>query len=361
MSFKTGMPLMFHAADLHIGDSRNLPNYLGRQQQMLTECTRVCIEREVDLAVYCGDIFDSKYMLPKEKDLFTEWLIDNDRTAKRADFWVVLENGNHDEVEEGYTHLRMHKLLAERNMLKRTIVIEDQPQLVGPFKDQIWCAVVPAKNYKGEELNFIVGALYKKWAADCEKAGFDLENGYFVVMAHEGVYGAVNELGTYRAKRGPKLDPELPVTYWALGDIHTPFQQILPNAWYPGSPIQHDFGDLSTKRGVLVVDLDNPEEPEPVLFEGITPLITLSQIPDEWPEDAIIRFEGTADELVDTAFPDNVVGFRPVIDDQEIAAAVDVDGEDLMMDLPAVLVDQDVPQSYRDEVTEEIESAAASL
>lgn len=361
MTFNSGMPLMFHAADLHVGDSRNLPNYLGRQQQMLGECTRICIEREVDLAVYCGDICDSKYMLPKEKDMLLEWMIDNDRIAKRNDFWVVIENGNHDEIEEGYTHLRMFKTLMERKMLKRTIIVEDQPKMVGPFKDKIWCAVVPAKGYKGEELNFIVAALHKKWVADCEKEGFDPDEGYFVPMVHEGLYGAVNELGTYTVKRGPKIDPELPVTYWALGDIHTPFQQILSNAWYPGSPIQHDFGDVTTERGALIVDLDSPDEPEPVFFEGITPLITLSQIPDEWPEDAIIRYEGTADELVDTEFPENVVGFRPVVDEDAIESAVEMEGDDMLADLPIVLAEQDVPQSYQGEVIEEIQAAAASL
>lgn len=360
MTYNSGMPLMLHTADLHIGDSRNLPKYLDRQRKMLYEITSLCVEREVDVAVYSGDLFDAKYMLPREKDMFLEWLIENDRAAKKHNFDVVMMNGNHDEIEEGYTHLRSHKIMADYGMLDHTVIVEDQPRVVGPFKDNIYVVVVPAKNYRGEELNFTVEALYKKWHVDCEKRDLHPDALYIVAMVHEAIYGAVNETGDYKCKRGPKLDPDLPITYWALGDIHKPWQQIMPNAWYPGSPIQHEFGDLSPERGVLIVDLESPTEPEQVKLEGIIPLITVSHVPDEWPTDAIVRYEGTAEEIVDTIFPDNVVGFKPVIDDT-IRAVVDTGGSDFLSDLSEVMVDQSVPEEHQDAVLAEIESAIAVL
>ncbi len=365
MSYRSGMPLMLHTADLHVGDSRNLPGYLERQEKMLYTITELCVDREVDLCVMVGDIFDAKHLKPREKDMFLRWLIEHDRAGKKHKFDTVIENGNHDEVEEGYTHLRQHKIMQDFGMLKSTHIVEADPKLLGPFKGSIWVAALPARKYKGDEINFAVSALYKKLEAKLESNQTNIpgteEKVHFVAMVHEAILGAENELGTFRVKKGPKLDPDLPVTYWALGDIHKPFQQILPNAWYPGSPIQHDFGDEDTERGVLVVDLEDPVDPEPVLVSGVKPLITLSQVPAEWP-DAIVRFEGSPEEIADTAFPENVVGFKPVLEEDTMSSAsVTFEGSDLLDDLPDVLTDQSVPADLQQDVVDEIQAALGVL
>lgn len=366
MTYRSGMPLLFHTADVHIGDSRNLPGYLDRQEKMLYEFTRICIEREIDVAVYVGDIFDAKYMKPREKDMFLKWFIENDRAAAKNDFDVVIQNGNHDEIEAGYTHLHSHKILQDYGMLKRTKIVEAEPKMLGPFKGTIWVASLPAQKYKKDEINVVVGAMRKKLDAKLEKAGKQTaipgteQSIHFVAMVHESIYGAENELGTWKVERGPKLDPDLPVVYWALGDIHKPFQQVMANAWYPGSPIQHEFGDVATERGVLIVDLDNPTEPEPVHLRGIVPLITLSAIPKKWPKDAIVRFEGTPQEISDTVFPDNVVGFKPVVDDV-VASVIDTEGHDLLDELPEVLASQNVPSEFHDEIFDVVKDTMGAL
>jgi exonuclease SbcD len=367
MSYRSGMPLILHTADLHIGDSRNLPGYLERQEKMLAQITELAIDREVDLVVLSGDIFDAKYMKPREKDMFLRWLLDHDKAGRKHDFETVIENGNHDMIEEGYTHLRQHKIMADYGMLKSISIVEAEPRLLGPFKGTIWVAALPAGQYKGEEINFAIASLRKRLDSKLESTKQTSMPGteqpvYFVAMVHEAILGATNELGTWMVKKGPTLDPELDVTYWALGDIHKPFQRVMDNAWYPGSPIQHDFGDTSVDRGVFIVDLENPTEPEPVLVKGITPLITLSAVPNEWPTDAIIRFEGSPDEIADTTFPDNVVGFNPVVEAVDGAIeVVELEGHDLLSDLPEVLIDQEVPADYHEDVLNEIKETMAAL
>ena len=353
--------MLFHTADVHVGDSRNLPGYLGRQEKMLYQFTDICIRKKVDLAVFSGDIFDAKHMLDREKDMFLKWLIEHDHAAAKHDFYSVLMNGNHDEIEEGYTHLRKHKILTDYGLLDRTKIVESDPEIVGPFKDRIYVAALPAKRYVDDEINFSVVALRKVLDKKLELKSIDPASIYFVVMIHDSIFGCENESGNWVCKKGPRLDSALPVTYWALGDIHKPFQRILPNAWYPGSPIQHDFGDIGQERGVLVVNLDRPTEPEPVLLTGITPLITVSAVPDEWQKDAIIRFEGTALEIADTTFPDNVVGFKPVVDVAQIRSVVDTGGHDMLEDLAGLLIEQEVPETLQQAVVSEIEAAIAAL
>jgi len=350
---------MLHTADLHIGDSRNLPGYLDRQAKMLQEIARISTDKKIDLAVFAGDIYDAKNVLPRERDLFLEWLIEYDRLADKHDFHVVLMNGNHDEIEEGYTHLHGHKIMDSHSMWRRVSVVEGEPRVVGPFKDKVYVAALPSKRYQGDEINFTVSALRRALEPKLEKKGKKFEDFYFVAMVHEALVGSETET-RYKIKKGPALDPGLGVTYWALGDIHKPFQRILDNAWYPGSPIQHEFGDVSQDRGVLLVDLDNPTDPEPVLLKGITPLVTVTEVPDEWPEDQIIRFEGSAQEIGETLFPNNVVGFKPVID-EEIRSVVDTSGDDLLDGLDAVMVEQQVPEEFQKEIVEEIRSVASTL
>jgi len=228
-------------------------------------------------------------------------------------------------------------------MLTRTCVVELHARCL-EVKPGLHVACMPAAGYRGDELSTVVRSFRKSLDLKAEKTG--RPPSYFVVMAHEAIAGAYNESGTYKA-RGPTIDTSIDVTYWALGDIHKPYQQMAPNAWYPGSPIQHEFGDVSTTRGALLVDLDDPTNPRPLQIEGVVPLLTLYDKPDVWPTDAIVRFEGTAEEIADTHFPDNVVAFKPLVDVENRAretVAIDLAGYAILDGLDDVLTEQGVPQ-----------------
>jgi len=351
-TFRSAEPRLLHAADLHVGDSRNLPGYLERQQQALAELTRLSIEQQVDVALYAGDIYDSKYMRPREKDMFLQWLLANDRAADKHDFDVIIEAGNHDEIEDGYTHLHGLKILQDHGTLRRTEIVVN-PRVLGPYKDRIYVAAVPAGAYPNETLNQAVTTMRRTLDMKVEQAGQNPDGIYFVAMLHEGIYGATNEAGTYRVTKGPRLDPDAPVTYWALGDIHKPFQQMLPNAWYPGSPIQHDFGDATAERGALLVNLDAPTEPTPLIVQGVRPLVTLHDVPEQWP-DAIIRFVGTPDEIAAAQLPEQVVKLRPTVDDVQVRPRTT---DDPFEQLDDVMRGMGIPTPFHEPVKAAIQAA----
>jgi DNA repair exonuclease SbcCD nuclease subunit len=324
---------------------------------MLAWLTEQAITHKVDAFLIAGDIFDGKHVLPRERDMFMEWLLDNDKAGRDNGSMTAMINGNHDEIEHGYTHLHGLKRLMERGVLSRTIVVELRACCLEIVKG-LWVAFLPASNYRGDELSVAVQAFRKALDIKLERYP-DQPKPYFVVMAHEAITGAYNEDGTYKAK-GPRLDSSLDVTYWALGDIHKPYQQMAPNAWYPGSPIQHEFGDSSCERGALLVDLDNPTEPKPLRVEGVTPLVTLYDKPEVWPQDAIVRFEGTAEEIADTQFPENVVAFKPLVEIETAAretVAIDLAGYAILEGLKDVLIEQGVPQERWQEIGETLRRA----
>lgn len=352
---------ILHTADLHVGDSRNLPGYLERQRAMLYWLTEQAVHHDVDALLIAGDIFDAKHVLPRERDLFQEWLLDNDRASRDAEFITVMINGNHDEIESGYTHLHGPKRLMQRGVLTHTCVVELHARCL-EVKPGLHVACMPYAGYKGGELSTAVRAFRRVLDLKAEKTGEPPR--YFVVMAHEALAGAYNETGTHKAK-GPVIDPSIPegqdgVTYWALGDIHKPYQQMAPNAWYSGSPIQHEFGDVSPERGALLVDLDDPCNPTRLQVEKVVPLVTLYDRPDVWPTDAIVRFEGTAEEIADTHFPGNVVAFKPLVEVEDRArqtVAIDLAGYALLDGLDDVLAEQSVPRERWEAVGETLRRA----
>jgi len=352
---------LLHVADLHIGDSRTLPNYLDRQRRMLDWIRRQAIEHDVDVLLVAGDVFDSKYVTARERDMFLEWLLHNDHDGEDNNYYTVMMSGNHDVIEAGYTHLHGLRMLVTHNALHTTSVI-DSAQLLN--FSTLYLAVLPYANYKGDELSTVVRSMRKSLDLKLEKIRPDIaqkiKSPYFVVMAHEAIAGALNEAGTYKA-RGPSIDTTLNVIYWALGDIHKPFQSVAPNAWYPGSPIQHDFGDISQTRGALLVDLDDPTNPTPLLIGSeVTPLITLYDIPEDWPTDAIVRYEGTPDEIAAQHFPENVIAFKPVVAPSQLQDAIDLDGYGMLDGIEEVM-DGLVPDDYQGSVVTYLKQAVDLL
>lgn len=321
---------LIHCADLHIGKSRRLPGYLERQGQMLDGIYDLAANLSDGLVVIAGDIYDRLDLLPREKDLFVRSVSE----ADAAGITTVIINGNHDMIDDadgGYTHLRVLRNLVASKRLKRTFVIETEPVSfdIPSYKSSFIC--VPARYRKTKEVNKIVAHHLKAhppaWPV--------------IAVVHEAVYGARNDAGKRMGvdvgdpDHCVSLDHELPVLYWALGDIHKP-QRIkgVPNAWYCGAPIQHDFGD-SGDRGVLLVDTDNPTEPELVELP-VKKLVTV-QIGEDVPTDAYVRVEGSPDDLAVTAMPENVIATKPVLEKSAEYIEVEQDEQDVLSGLDTVL------------------------
>lgn len=342
---------ILHTSDLHIGKSRKLPNYLQRQQKMLDEILRIADEEKVDAVLVAGDIFDVKHIYPHERDMFLTWVLRMQDWCQRNNAKTILIDGNHDLLTEGYTHLRFLSILQRK--LTHVEIVEITPKNVW-LTDKIVVGCCPARYYDTEGLNSVVQVLYSKANGDLWKKSGEYGASekhpdlYFIAMVHECIMGSVNSTG-WMADKGPKLDPSIPVDYWCLGDIHK-MQKVLPNAWYSGSPIQHDFGDADDKRGVLIVDTAQPTEPKFVELHGVTKLATLKEIPDIWPEDTLVRLEADAKTLAETALPATVVATKPIVNEQE---AIDMlRNDDLLRELPEVLAEAGLTKPEQERAVE---------
>jgi len=311
---------------------------------MLREIFRAASEHSDGLVVIAGDVYDCLELLPREKDLFVEHLCRADRDG----LTTIIVSGNHDMIDEddgGYTHLRGLKLAAEARRLKNTHIFETEPASFVPTKfPNLSVIAVPSHYRQTKEVNKII----KQHLKLLHQAD-DLHDQVLAVV-HETILGAKNDFGKRMGvdfgdpEHCVTLDADLPVTYWALGDIHRP-QRIknVHNAWYCGCPIQHDFGD-SGDRGVLLVDLDNPTHPELIELKAIKKLVTVevtsSTKPDEISRnDAHVRLVGRREYIKPLqAQCSNVVSTKPVRS-EDVEVIEDVKVADVLRGLPEILAD----------------------
>jgi exonuclease SbcD len=274
---------------------------------MLDGIYKVAKDRGTKLVLMAGDIFESKNIKWEEQQLFMEKLFEYDAKG----FTTVVCNGNHDELATGVSHMWLPAMVEKSGGLKNTHVIDGSPQHI--ILPDLEIAVIPVVNNNMEtrELGELVGRMHGAVDRNPE------DSRPFVVMLHATISGANTDIG-YNISGGPRIPDLHFVDYWAVGDIHRS-QEIGHNAWYSGSPIQHDFGDHQPK-GVLVVEAEKDGNPttELVELDGIKPLVTITELPEKWPTDCYIRYLGPLESLME--LPENVIkteGIAPEAEDED--------------------------------------------
>lgn len=334
------MPKILHCADLHVGASYNIiPKYLDRHAMMLKGIYGVAVRNKCDLTVISGDLFQkhtkpAKIILKEQNALLTA-LLNYDQK-----FPTIIIPGNHDQIDnDGQTMIDHLGLLEAKRKFKQTYIVTTVPRRI-----QIGNIMVLAFPPDIDPRPYMEN---KKWYDPKE---YD----YTVMVLHESYEG-------YETDSGWKADPDKVrkwrtykgVTYYALGDIHMP-QHInkCSHAWYCGSPIQHNFGD-GKRRGVMVVDLDNPTAPKLVKLKNIPNLVTMrakNLKKENIPDDVIIRLEGSIEDLQALGeLPSNVVKTKNLVDDSVEVADIEATNDDLLVrGLPGWLAEKGHGQQFID-------------
>lgn len=329
------MAKFIHAADLHIGASRKLPNYLERQEHMVAGIFQHARDNNIELVMLAGDIYDRPDLKPREKDMFIRHLCKADEDG----ITTIIISGNHDMLDEddgGYTHLRTISNLVLHGRLENTIVVEMHPEAftLDQFKLNVIC--IPAYYRKTKEVSKIIQK-------------FVFNNNYkTVALVHETIYGSKNDFGQAfgvdvgTADHCVNLDATCKVDYYALGDIHARQKIEGVPAWYPGSPIQHNFGDAPNK-GVLLVDMDAKVLKPKFLPITVTELLTVevdeNSTTADIPTNAIVRLEGSHKNIRSLGeLPATVVASKIVdVEVQTEEKIIDVTSDDVISNIRKLL------------------------
>ena len=279
---------ILHTADWHVGSGRrflkHLTDHLEREKQVVGEILALIKREQPDVVIIAGDLFDNGNPTHDERLIVANFFRD-------VSVPVVAISGNHDTPGRvGTTETNINWLVALSDKLGH--VVKDSPTAVLAYG--AWWLCLPYGGWNQADLNLLVAWLLSKIPASNTKP--------VVALAHEFFCGATTETGFVgKGKKHPKVPEDPAITYWALGDIHNQ-QNLGPTIWYCGTPYQKDFGE-SLPKGVLMVKPG--KKPVPIQLRKTTPLVTLTSVPDEWPN-ALIRLKVKASKIP-PLLPKNVV------------------------------------------------------
>jgi exonuclease SbcD len=263
---------ILHTSDWHIGKRLGRHDRMDEFREVLAEVERVADEREVDLVLMSGDVWDRPVPPMDALTLGLQTLL---RLGERRP--VVVVAGNHDSPA---LFEALAPLLRPRGVfLIGEIRRPDAGALLGPSELGV-PAVVAGLPFlrEGRVVDFMrdAGEWYRAYAeriaaiagryneALVERAGADAVP---ILMAHFMVGGVRVDHSAPRGERELHMGEAYAATaqaippgpqYVAMGHIHAP--QAVPGApvpaEYAGSLLPLDFGEAGETKRVVIVDAE---------------------------------------------------------------------------------------------------------
>ena len=271
-----------HTSDWHVGRRWKGLQRLDEMETILDNLAGFIERESIDLVLHSGDVFDSRNPTGEAERMVNEFLVRVGRTGART----VLIAGNHDDpyrfdaralLAAGVNvHIVGRPRPADRGgaFMLETRSGEKAVVAALPFASPgVW---VSALDLAGDE-----ASARGKYARMFQRAVESLCSAYRddavnLLLAHTHLEGAVfgeSERRVHLSEDWAATPQTLPstATYIALGHIHKP-QKVagtLP-AWYAGSPLQLDFGEVGQEKTFIVVEATprRPARVEHVPYEG---------------------------------------------------------------------------------------------
>jgi DNA repair exonuclease SbcCD nuclease subunit len=241
----------------------------------LDEVTSRAVEAGCEIAILAGDILDRPKPTVQEMRFAADWL---QSLADKMDCYVT--SGNHKDISANLTVLHAFESLMAHPRLHWRLACETIDE---PWGRTLWCP--------------------HQYTSQLQER-IDSDPTIEYVVAHYAHKGAVFENG-YAGIKGWDIKYPARLKQVFLGDIHAR-QKVAPNAWYPGSPLQLNFGESGAK-GLDVYDSESGERKQ-VLLKAAAPLLTVDvtkEIPNFMAR-AIYRVRASR-HFIDHDFPENVV------------------------------------------------------
>lgn len=276
---------ILHTADWHLGREFHGTDLSEAHQAFFDWLAGEIAERDIDVVVMAGDIFDRALPPVKAIELFNRNV---DRLAGLAP--IVLISGNHDSaVRMGYGPLLrpgLH-LRAGIESIGDPVVLEDGPFPLAIYPIPYLDPVSSATGLESEEATHHA-VLTAAVAAGLQDLGERPAGTRAIAMGHAFIAGAE----TSDSERGINVggSDQVPADifegfdYVALGHLHRP-QTISERVRYSGSPLFLSFSEVGAEKSVVVLDLaadgsiDTETVPVPSAFR-------------------VVRLKGTLEELL---------------------------------------------------------------
>ncbi len=280
---------ILHTSDWHLGKRLNARLRIDEQRAVMNEIAQICLERDVDVLLVAGDVFDTFVPPTEAEELFYETVLKISKTTL-----PVIISGNHDDGDrlcapEGLARASGVLLLGEGGVErkfsgvfggKQTAVTQHKSHVVIErggeklnlaFLNYPTGAKLADMSGEADYTDYVKGLIDE--ACACFTDGINVFVSHLFFVESDAARGE-RELG------GSKLLPRdvLPkADYVALGHIHKPMCVSKdPAAYYSGSPMQLAFGDEHLKRVVEITSDGKDTVIESVPLYSYKKLVTVS-------------------------------------------------------------------------------------
>ena len=271
-----------HTSDWHVGRRWKGLQRLDEMETILDNLAGFIERESIDLVLHSGDVFDSRNPTGEAERMVNEFLVRVGRTGART----VLIAGNHDDPQRFdarallaagvNVHIVGRPRPADRGgaFMLETRSGEQAVVAALPFASPgVWVSALDLAGDEASARNRYAHLFQRAVENLCGEYRDDAVN---LLLAHTHLEGAVfgeSERRVHLSEDWAATPQTLPATatYIALGHIHKP-QKVagtLP-AWYAGSPLQLDFGEVGQEKTFVVVEATprRPARVEHLPYEG---------------------------------------------------------------------------------------------
>lgn len=261
---------IIHTSDIHLDTAKNSPSMSLRDETVrlnvraLASVIDASLGAGVDAIVHSGDVFSNGRPGPEAIRLFA----DTCAPALRAGIPIILTEGNHERLAHRRGQRTVTNILADVLGSYGEVHYADHTPRLIRTSSGIQVAALPWIDETDVDLE---GLALEEQSAKLSQVALDRLGDVIdeadtstplVVSTHLGV-NAVPE-GSERDLtllfREPMVSPDalasLPVSYVALGHIHTPID-IRPNVIYSGSPQRLTFTDEDDTKSCVLVTIND--------------------------------------------------------------------------------------------------------
>lgn len=250
---------ILHTSDWHIGRTFHGHATLDALRGVLDALTAIVRERQVDVVLVAGDVFDSATPSGEAFGVLSDAL----RGIRDAGATVVMTSGNHDSparlgFQSEYAALAGLHIITDPDHLDRPVALTDAHGEVDVFGIPYLEPVLLRHRWQLPGLRSqadVMGAAMER-IMRARRAGVRT-----VVLAHTFAAGGAAE--STDAERditvgGVDVVPLSvfdSIDYTALGHIHGR-SQLAPGIRYSGAPMHYSFSEAAKPRGAWLVELD---------------------------------------------------------------------------------------------------------
>ncbi len=264
---------IFHMGDWHIGKLVNGFYMTEDQEYILEELCKVIEEKNPDVLLIAGDLYDRSVPPVQAVELLNKYLR---KIVKDLNTKIIAIAGNHDSNEriDFASSLLCDSGLYITGNLKRNIekiVLEDEHGKINFYPIPYADVPVVRELFKDENIKNYNLAMAKIMEEINKDFNSDERN---IAIAH----GYITKVNEENVEKLEESESEKPLSiggtdfidykhfekfnYTALGHLHGPQKVGIEKIRYSGSLMKYSFSEVKQKKGVTIIDIDKDGEIE---------------------------------------------------------------------------------------------------